>query len=733
MASPVSWLSTDALHALGWALLHSLWQGVAVAALAAIIMTFCRRAALRYLIAVSALALMLAAPVTTFLVTLKTDAPVRAFLPALSLSSGMSVPGSPTKMVVVPAAAASVAAENPAAPVLESFAPVMPDILPWLVMAWFCGVVIFALRFAGGFALLEFRRRRQSRPVNAALLALCRDVERRLGLTRAIRYLECDWLEAPAMIGWLRPIVLLPVQALTGLSEEQLRAVIAHELAHVRRLDAFVNLFQILAEALLFYHPALWWLNRRIRAERELACDEVAVSLTGDRLDYAHALALMAEWKCPPVLAMAANRAPLPARILHVLGQKPQGAGQRLAGLGAGFVLLVATLGVVETMLGAGQPIPAAQAKVIVMAAAPDVPQAVPMAPPVKRDKVVAVEHVESRAASAATLPPPQLPAARRDLGVPEMENKSFAGRLAALTAPVVVAASAVAQPLPEPRNDVVENVIVTAPRLRPEKALDNFIIAHAKASGPDRRIARWRDGICPVAVGMPAQFNQYVQQRIIRVAMTAGAPLAADEPCRPNVVVIATPEPQALLDTIREKAPGMLGFHYRPRAKQIATMKLPIQAWYGTVTEDYRGWIFRDYPSMPVGFEGANLLPTSRLLPDGMSVSGNRTGDGLKSLFAFSLIIVDSKRIAGQEIGPLSDYIAMLALAQGQYYDVCQDIPSITNLMAPNCAPEMKPVSLTDIDVTYLRGLYRMTPGLSYVSQRGSIAHRMKQDLGGY
>jgi beta-lactamase regulating signal transducer with metallopeptidase domain len=155
------------------------------------------------------------------------------------------------------------------------------------------------------------------------------------------------------MIGWLRPIVLLPVQALTGLSEEQLRAVIAHELAHVRRLDAFVNLFQIRGRSAAFYHPAMWWLNRRIRGERELACDEVAVSMTGDRLDYARALALMAEWKCPPVLAMAANRAPLPTRISAGAGAKAAAVrGSVLLGLGAGFVLLAATLGVVETHAG---------------------------------------------------------------------------------------------------------------------------------------------------------------------------------------------------------------------------------------------------------------------------------------------------------------------------------------------------------------------------------------------
>lgn len=731
MASPDSWLPSHVLHALGWALVHSLWQGVAVAALAAIVFVFVQRASLRYLVAAGALALMLAAPVATFFLVLKSDAPVR-FLPVLSLSSAASVPGGVSKVDTV-SISGSPAPREAVMPVLDDFVPVAPDILPWLVAAWFAGVGFFVLRFAGGFALLEMRRRRARAP-GGQILVLCRDVERKLGLRRAIRYLECDWLEAPAMIGWLRPIVLLPVQALTGLSEEQLRAVIAHELAHVRRLDAFVNLFQILAEALLFYHPALWWLNRRIRVERELCCDEIAVSMTGDRLEYARALALMAEWKCPPALAMAANRAPLPARILHVLGQRPQGAGQRLAGLACGFMLLAITLGLTEVVLGAGQAVPAAHAKVVA-APVPPMVMAPPVEVPVTRDAVaVSAANKIVETVNVASLPPPDTGPAQHETGVQDMERKSFAGRFAALTAPLVLATTAVAQqPAPEPRNDMVENVIVTAPRLRPEKALDNFIIAHAKASGPDRRIARWRDGICPITVGMPAQFNQYVSQRIIRVAMTAGAPLAADEPCRPNVVVIATPEPQALLDTIKAKAPYMLGFHYRPRAREVATMRLPIQAWYGTATEDFRGWIFRDYPSMAIGFEGANLLPTSRLLPDGMSVSGNRTGDGLKSMFTFSLIIVDSKKIAGQEIGQLSDYISMLALSQGQYYDVCQDIPSITNLMAPNCAAEMKPVALTDIDVTYLRGLYRMTPGLAYVSQRGSIAHRMKQDLGGY
>ena len=113
-----------------------------------------------------------------------------------------------------------------------------PNFLPWLVEAWLCGVALFGLRFACGFLLLEQKRRGLSSMPSQRVLDLCHELQRRLGLNRAIRYLECGWLQAPAVIGWIRPIVLLPISALTGLSEAQLRAVIAHELAHLRRHDS---------------------------------------------------------------------------------------------------------------------------------------------------------------------------------------------------------------------------------------------------------------------------------------------------------------------------------------------------------------------------------------------------------------------------------------------------------------------------------------------------------------
>jgi uncharacterized protein YnzC (UPF0291/DUF896 family) len=192
--------------------------------------------------------------------------------------------------------------------------------------------------------------------VDPRVLEICHTLQDRLGLNRGIQYCECKWLQAPAVIGWFRPVVFLPVTALTGLSEEQLRSVIAHELAHIQRFDPFVNVFQVCVETLLFYHPAVWWLNKRVRAEREHCCDETAVALCGNAVEYARALTLMEEWRSAPVLAMAANRGPLTERILRVLGLKTLGAGMRGIGLTGSILCLSAALIAGNALLGIARP-----------------------------------------------------------------------------------------------------------------------------------------------------------------------------------------------------------------------------------------------------------------------------------------------------------------------------------------------------------------------------------------
>jgi beta-lactamase regulating signal transducer with metallopeptidase domain len=235
-----------------------------------------------------------------------------------------------------------------------TFAPrsAAPNPFPWIVNAWLAGVACFGLRGVGGLFLLERMSRRESLSLSGKLHDLCLDLQTRLGVRRAIRYCRCAWLEAPAVIGWFRPVVFLPLTALTGLSESQLQAVIAHELAHVKRFDSFVNGFQVVVETLLFYHPAVWWLSRHIRTERENCCDDLAIMLCGDVVEYARALALMEEWRVAPAIAMAANRGPLSDRIMRLLGIKHLRSDLRGVGLMAAALCLSVALVAVHAIFG---------------------------------------------------------------------------------------------------------------------------------------------------------------------------------------------------------------------------------------------------------------------------------------------------------------------------------------------------------------------------------------------
>src|SRR5207247_9522060 len=142
---------------------------------------------------------------------------------------------------------------------------------------------------------------------------------------RPVRILESALVQVPTVIGWMRPVVLIPASALAGLTPRQLEAVIAHELAHIRRYDYLVNLLQTAVEILLFYHPAVWWVSREIRQEREHCCDDVAVEVCGDALTYARALAeIEALRNIRPQLAMAADGGSLLARIERIIGSSPR-------------------------------------------------------------------------------------------------------------------------------------------------------------------------------------------------------------------------------------------------------------------------------------------------------------------------------------------------------------------------------------------------------------------------
>jgi hypothetical protein len=178
-----------------------------------------------------------------------------------------------------------------------------------------------------------------------------------MGLRRRLRFGQCSWLDAPAVLGWFRPIVLVTSRALTGLSPQQLQAIIVHELAHIRRHDALVNLFQVCVEMLLFYHPAVWWVSRRVRIEREVCCDRQALLACSEPLAYARALTLMEEWRsAPSIMMMAANRGPLTERIVRLLGSQHASGGSRVTRVGTSIACIISALLAGNILVAAAQP-----------------------------------------------------------------------------------------------------------------------------------------------------------------------------------------------------------------------------------------------------------------------------------------------------------------------------------------------------------------------------------------
>jgi hypothetical protein len=276
------------------------------------------------------------------------------------------------------------------------------------------------------------------------------------------------------------------------------------------------------------------------------------------------------------------------------------------------------------------------------------------------------------------------------------------------------------------------ESVTVTGTRDR--QVLDNFVHSFAAPARMTGKLSRWEEGICPITVGLRPSATKFITQRVKDVAAQVGAPVDSSETCRPNIGIVFTTAPQALMDNVREKQPWFLGYSDNSaKTAKLATVTRPIQSWYMTATKDLMGNIAMDSARrngvglrIPCpGCPGGDIYLQNAISP---IVSGSRLGDGLHSILFDVVIVVDPTKLVEYEIGSLADYIAMLALTQLNSLDTCQQLPSIVNMLATNC--ENKASALTDNDLAYLRGLYGMNGGLNLGTQKDQIAYRMEHDL---
>jgi GWxTD domain-containing protein len=293
-------------EALGWTLVHFLWEGVIIAALLAMLLAVVRSARIRYAVGCAAMLAML----VSFAVTLF------HFLPTSNGGAGTLVPVNLLPLRRLPDGNGA-----------DSGLPNLTLLIPWLGPIWLLGVSLFYLRHAAGWVSLYGLRRRGAFQAPDSWQRAVTRLAVELRVSRPVVLLESLLADTPVVLGHFRPVILVPLGFLSGLPTDQVEAILLHELAHIRRSDYLVNACQRLMEGLLFYHPAAWWISRVIRSERENCCDDMVVLLRGDAHGYALALTsleqnrLRQQWPTRET-AMAATGGNLMKRIKRLLYPK---------------------------------------------------------------------------------------------------------------------------------------------------------------------------------------------------------------------------------------------------------------------------------------------------------------------------------------------------------------------------------------------------------------------------
>ncbi len=312
-------LETQTVQKLGWTLVHFTWQAAAVAVVLAIVMRWMRKSSsnLRYMAACGALILIVLMPMVTM--TVVNVAPTAIETIKTAEIDTPHVTGSQV-VIEIPMAEPPQVTDTvtPKTPLKTRFINTVEASLPFIVVCWFVGVFGLSLWHLGGWTQLQRLRRKMVRPVGERINLKLKELSRQMGINRMVSIMESALVQVPTVVGHFKPVILLPASALTGLTADQLEAILAHELAHIKRCDYLVNMLQTVVEILGFYHPAVWWVSRKIRIERENCCDDLAIDLCTDKLRYAKALTTMEEIRGSQ-LAIAATGGNLFDRIKRLL------------------------------------------------------------------------------------------------------------------------------------------------------------------------------------------------------------------------------------------------------------------------------------------------------------------------------------------------------------------------------------------------------------------------------
>jgi bla regulator protein blaR1 len=310
-----SFWASEFIRAFGWTLLHSLWQGLAIFILAALSMVFLRNSTprARYNVLYGFLALIPVAFIITFFIIYQPEQSITGTpsLTAIARWDSIPITGTPSLNTGTPS-------------LYSSLLAFLDHNTPWLFVLWFGGFMILLIRFSGSLLYLNRLRRRGLVDVSQDWKCLADRLAKQIGLKKPVRLAESSRVRVPVTIGYLKPLILMPAGLLSGVPAQQIDAILLHELAHIYRRDYLLNLIQSVVEMLFFYHPVTWYLSNQIREEREQICDDMALSIHHDRINYIKALTTMEEMNNvkSPVLANAltGQRKRLLYRVKRLIG-----------------------------------------------------------------------------------------------------------------------------------------------------------------------------------------------------------------------------------------------------------------------------------------------------------------------------------------------------------------------------------------------------------------------------
>ena len=349
-------LISPLLAAVGYSLVHFVWEGALVGIVMYGVLLGLKENSprLRYGVACIGLIFLALLPVMNwFLLPLPTFSP-EEFVAQRGLPVAPVVPGGVSTPVPITdeapasltysgrggAADSELALDRPV-PVPEGY---WYASLPWIAALWTIGVLLIGMRDLAGIATLK-QMRKHALPVEEEMQRRADQLAESIGLFRRVPVFWTESLKVPAAIGWVSPAIMLPASMLTGCPPETLRAILSHELAHIRRHDTWVNLVQLSIETLLFFHPVVWWLSARIRVEREFCCDDIVVDQGVDRTEYARVLLGMAETAFyGNRLALSGQGGELHQRICRILRLSEEAALRPISGISVVVLVMIPVL-----------------------------------------------------------------------------------------------------------------------------------------------------------------------------------------------------------------------------------------------------------------------------------------------------------------------------------------------------------------------------------------------------